>query len=188
MNHILLPDLRLEVEGILRAKQYKESCIKRYSHTWDHMQEYMDTHGINFYTEDAGTGFLAEWHNGKSYNVLTDRQKERVRHITVLTDVLTSGTISRHCRTKRVFIFEGNLGQPFNDFIEYESSMKKESSLERYQERINNLYRFLLERDKKLKDFDVPLAMVFLRQLDQEKSTVVLPEIRNTVKMEITVQ
>lgn len=45
MNHILLSTLRLEVEAILRAKQYKESCIKRYSHTWDHMQEYMDTQG-----------------------------------------------------------------------------------------------------------------------------------------------
>lgn len=183
MNQILLSDLRLEVEAILRAKQYKESCIKRYSHTWDHMQDYMDTHGINFYTENAGTGFLGEWHKGKPYNVLTSRQKERVRHITVLTDVLTSGTISRHCRTKRVFIFEGGLGKPFNDFIEYESSMKKQSSLERYQERINNLYCFLLERDKKLKDFDMPLAMVFLRQLDQEKSTADRNNIIMTVRI-----
>ena len=183
MNQISLSDLRLEVEVILRAKQYKESCIKRYSHTWGHMQEYMDAHGINFYTEDAGIGFLAEWHNGKSYNVLTDRQKERVRHITVLTDVVTRGTISKHCRTKRVFIFEGDLGQPFNDFIEYASSMKKGSSLKRYQERINNLYRFLLERDKKLKDFDILLGMVFLRQLDQEKSTVDRNNIIMTVRI-----
>lgn len=183
MNHILLSALRLRVEAILRDKQYKETNLKRFFHTWDHLQEYMDVRHIGFYTEEVGFGFHNDWHKGKPYASLTKRQRERVRHITVLTDVLTRGTISRHCRKKRVFIFEGELGKPFNNFIEYESSTKKQSSLERYKERLNNLYRFLLSKDKKLKDFDMPLAMVFLRQLDQEKST---PD-RNNIIMTVRV-
>ena len=106
MNQILLTDLRIGVEVFLRSKQYKESCIKRYNQTWDHVQKYMDVRRIKFYTEDVGIGFLDEWHKGVTYDMLTHRQQERVRHITVLTDKLIRGSISRHCRKRRVFIFE----------------------------------------------------------------------------------
>lgn len=183
MDQILLTDLRIEVEVFLRIKQYKENCIKRYNQTWDHVQQYMDVRGIKFYTEDVGIGFLDEWHKGVAYDMLTHRQQERVRHITVLTDKLIRGSVSRHCRKRRVFIFERELGKSFNDFIEYESFMKKESSLNRYRERLNNLYSFLLLRDKELIDFDIPLAMVFLRQLDMEKS---IPD-RNNIIMTVRV-
>lgn len=178
MEKSSLSKLRLHVNAFLCAKQYKEACIKRYNHTWDHLQEFMVTHHLDFYAEEVGDRFLEDWHKGNSYDHLTNRQKERVRHITVLTDVSKTGIISRNCRKKRIFTFEGELGNPFNDFIEYESSVKKESSLQRYKERINNLYQFLLSRGKKLKDFEIPLAMVFLRHLDQEKS---IPDRNNII-------
>jgi integrase len=171
MEQGILSELRLRVEAIFRTKMYKEACIKRFNHTWDHLYEYMKTKAIEFYSRQTGMDFLNEWHRNKSFNELTHRQQERVRHIEVLTNMLETGTIRRNRHVNKEFVFEGELGKPFNCFIESESHRKRESSLTRYKERINNLYRFLKEEGLTLTTFDVKFALKFIGKLDREKSS-----------------
>jgi hypothetical protein len=86
------------VEAVFAAKGYKEACIKRYKHTWDHLQKYMHVLSDEYYNPDLGRRFLDDWHSGKQFNELSHRQQECMRHIEVLTDMLLSGIIreNRH--------------------------------------------------------------------------------------------
>lgn len=165
-----LSELRLRVDAIFCNTKHKKSCIKRYHHTWDHVQKFMDSHGIHYYTRHIGELFLAEWHNHKAYGLLTDRQKERVRHVEVLSGVLESGKMPPAHYNYRQYTFTGELGIPFNHFIENQKKIKKETSVKRYRERINNLYQFLLRERKTLKDLNTPLMISYINQLDKTKS------------------
>lgn len=170
MKQTSLPELRLRVEAILRTKLYQESCIKRYNHTWDHVQQFMNVSGVASYTRQIGETFLNRQHHAKPYKLLTNRQKERVRHIDVLSGILETGEMPCSHFAYYQYVFVGELGQPFNSFIEKESQIKKQSSITRYKERINNLYQFLLADGKVVQKIDVPLIIKFLDKLDKEKS------------------
>lgn len=178
MKQSLFSELRLRVEAILCTNQYKEKCIKRFNHTWNHVQEFMDAKGLEFYTQQVGEDFLNDWHQSKSFEKLTHRQQERVRHIEVLSSVLETDAISRNRHVNREYPFDGELGKPFSDFIEKESEVKKQSSITRYKERINNLYQFLLVEGVELANFDIPLAIKYLAMLDKEKS---VPDRNNII-------
>ena len=95
MGKSRLSEVRQGVEAVLRTRAYKEACIKRYNHTWDHVQAYMDVQGSAFYERKVGDSFLCECHNHKPYEQLTHRQKERVRHVEVLSGFWETGAIPR---------------------------------------------------------------------------------------------
>ena len=160
------------MEAYLRTKMYKESCIGRYNHTWDHLADFMEARNEEYYSRCVGDAFLAEWHDGKDYKQLTSRQKERVRHIDVLSDMTDYGEVMRsHIKPKEI-VFEGEVGRPFNLFIEEQSHLKAASSIVRYKERIYNLYAYLADSGKTLADFTVRDAMAFLEILDKAKNAV----------------
>lgn len=158
------------MEAFLRAKKYEESCIKRYNHTWDHLSDYMDSHGLRYYTSEIGQAFLTECHNGADYASLTKRQKERVRHVSVLTDQLVYGKVRRRVAFSKRYAFADAIGAPFRAFIEAQRQEKKESSIRRYEERIDNLYQFLKSENKCVQEFSPELGMKFLKELDEKKS------------------
>ena len=87
MTESILAETRARVEAYLRTMMYKDSCIVRYNHTWDHLAEFMKANGYEQYSREVGDAFLNAWHEEKDYKQLTDRQKERVRHIDVLSDM-----------------------------------------------------------------------------------------------------
>jgi len=159
--------LRLRVEAIFVSKGYKDSCIKRYNHTWDHLQKFMNDHSVEFYNSDLGQQFLDNWHTAKQFNELTHRQQERVRHIEVLTDMLQTGTIRESRHVNKVYVFDGKAGEPFRDFIANQSKIKTPSSVRRYEERINVLYLFLNDNKRSIRDMDIPLAIQFVAHLDK---------------------
>jgi site-specific recombinase XerD len=170
MQEEALSELRLRVEEFFHTKMYKEACIGRYDHTWDHLSDYMDEHGLRYYTSQVGQDFLNEWHQQKAYKALSHRQKERVRHISVLTDMLLLGSIRRGVLFNKEYEFEGELGAPFRSFIEEQEAIKKRTSVRRYEERIHHLYSFLKDAYKTLSDFDVKLAIRFIKKLDDEEN------------------
>jgi len=167
MQKEYLSILRLRVGAVFEAKGYKRACIRRYNHTWDHLQMFMNAHSAGYYTRDLGEQFLDLWHGGKQFNGLTHRQQERVRHIEVLTDMLLSGTVRESRHVNRVYLFDGDKGAPFRAFIAEQSKIKKASSIRRYEERINVLYLFLNSFRRCIADMDVPLVIRFIAQLDK---------------------
>ena len=178
---LLLSELRRCVDAALRMEQYKEKCIKRYNLTWDHVQKFMDSRKLITYDRKVGEFFLCERHKDNSYEQLSRRQKERVRHVEVLSDFQESGIIP-HFRNKRPSVlFEGELGKPFNAFIEEEMLIKKESSITRYKERIGHLYKHLEKGAKTIKGFDIPCMLCFLNDLNTGRSAT----DRNNILMSI---
>lgn len=162
--------LRGQAEDFFEAKGYREACRKRYRHTWDHLKDFMLARGIKAYTPDVGYEFLSEWHDGKEYGALSHRQQERYRHITVLSDIVNHGHIRRCVHHNKTYEFPDELGQPFREFIEGHRDDRASSTLCRYAERINNLYQFLKERELTLRDFTVPVAIQYIKKLDDEKN------------------
>ena len=181
MEEIQLSTLRIQVESALRKEQHKEACIKRYNHTWDHVQRFMDAEGILYYGRRTGVSFLDGRHNNMPYNQLTHRQKERVRHVDVLSVFQERQTLAPPHYNYREITFEGELGLPFNAFIEKEQKSKRGSSITRYMERIEHLYRHLQKEEKTVKSLDFPCMLRFLYQLDKEKSSTG----RNNILMSI---
>ena len=162
--------LRCQVEEFFESKRYKESCRKRYRHTWDHLANFMATHNEVSYTPDIGMAFLSEWHEGKCYEDLTDRQKERYRHIDVLSDLIVYGYIRPCVHNNKTYDFGGELGIPFSEFIDSHRNDRTGSSLRRYEERIYTLYKFLADRNKTIHDFTTQLAIEYLKNLDENKN------------------
>lgn len=181
MNKSQLSELRQGVEAVLRTKQYKEACIKRYNHTWEHVQKFMDAKGFVVYDREVGDSFLYAWHNSQPYEQLTHRQKERVRHVDVLSGFQEEGILSRPRYKYRPVSFDGELGKPFNRFIEEERLIKKGSSITRYKERIEHLYRHLQKEFKTVQELDTLCMLRFLNQLNKERSA----EDRNNIIMTI---
>jgi len=160
------------VEAYLRTMMYKDACVARYNHTWDHLADYMKANGKELYSREVGDAFLNAWHEGKDYKQLTHRQKERVRHIDVLTDMTEFGEVRRSHVMPKVITYPGDLGKPFTLFIQEQSMLKAASSLQRYKERIYNLYAYLADSGKTLADFTVRDATAFLEILDKAKGEI----------------
>ncbi len=164
-----LTETRARVEACLRTMMYKDSCIARYNHTWDHLADFMKANGKELYSREVGDAFLNAWHEGKDYKQLTCRQKERVRHIDVLSDMAEFGEVKRSHIMPKEITYPGMLGNPFTLFIQEQSQLKAASSLQRYKERIYNLYAYLADSGKMLVDFTVRDATAFLEILDKAK-------------------
>ncbi len=118
MTQSILTETRARVEAYLRTMLYKDSCIGRYNHTWDHLAEFMKANGYEQYSREVGDAFLNAWHDGKDYKQLTHRQKERVRHIDVLSDMTELGKVRRSHVMPKEITYPGKQGEPFTLFIQ----------------------------------------------------------------------
>jgi hypothetical protein len=98
---------------ILRENGHKPSCIKRYSRTWEYLQAYMVEKGMHLYDRVIGESYLNNRFDVKDHQKLTRNQKEKVRHIAVLTDYLEHGFIRKHRFMIAPIVFVGMLGEPF---------------------------------------------------------------------------
>ena len=156
MKSGLLLDLRRQVLAVFTQKGYKDSCIKRYNNSWNNLQEYMEIHGYEMFSSEVGKSFLDERHGGRLYKNLSDREKEVVRHITVLADIIESGIVRRSVIDNKVITFPGKTGEPFIRFINEQSPLKRASSIQHYKERIYNLYQYLIKERILPYDMDMP--------------------------------
>lgn len=151
--------------------------------TWKHIYEFMDSRSISSYSRTVGDAFLDECHQGKRYGQLSHRQKERFRHVDVLSGFFETGSMPRPHYHYRKIVFEGKLGTPFNDFIGEESCIKKGSSVTRYKERIETLYKHLQKEGRTVETLDTPCMLRFLNSLNHDKT----PGDRNNTIMTIRI-
>lgn len=165
-----LLNLCQRVEALFRDKGYKEACIKRYNHTWDRLWDYMSEKDEVLYTRELGKSFLEASYGQKTFEELTHRQQECVRHIEVLTQMLETGTVRRSRVIPKKIIFDGPEGALFNQFLSAETEYKRSSSIRRYEERLYNLYKFLCSKKMIISDMTPSILTEYVSYLDYVKS------------------
>lgn len=158
------------MEAVFRDRGYKEACIKRYNHTWDHLKDYMDENHLSLYTSKIGEAFLASRYGEKTFSELTHRQQECVRHIDVLTYMLTDRGILGSRQHRVEYVFSGDRGMWFNKFLTEENEYKRRSSMHRYQERLHNLYAYLIDKGVAIEDVTPVFLTEYVAHLDYVKS------------------
>lgn len=161
-------NLREQVEMYFESNGYAESCRKRYRNTWDNLMVFMGENGYGSYTPEVGMSFLRAYHGDRDYSQLSDREKERYRHVDVLSNLLIEGYIRRCVRYNKIYVFDGELGKPFSQFISECMTSRARGTIKRYEERIDVLYQFLKNRNIGLSEFNIPMAVQFIRKLDDE--------------------
>lgn len=159
-----------QVEIYFESNGYAESCRKRYRNTWRNLMNFMSANGFELYSPEVGESFLREYHGDKTYPQLSDREKERYRHIDVLSNILIDGQVRACVRHNKVYAFEGELGKPFSDFIAECRETRACNTIRRYEERVDVLYQFLMDKKMALSDFNVPVAIQFIKMLDDGMS------------------
>lgn len=163
-----LPELRSGLMELLRSKQYKEACIRKFNHSWDHLEQYMLEASITTYSRSVGEAFVNKYFNNNAYKEINKFGKARVRHIDALADYQETGSILRKRLKVPPIIFPGELGIPFNGFLAHARDLKRsESSIQRYKERIRTLYVDLQRSGKTVRDMSAPYIMQYLSQLNQ---------------------
>jgi integrase/recombinase XerD len=179
-----LSDITTGLIQVLKTKKYRETCIKKFIHTWVHLENYMIRSGFTSYSKDVGEAFIKDRFGDVSYHDLKKYEKEKVRHVQVLSDYQESGDISRHRLKVTGTAFSGKLGAPFIGFIEYSRAIKRsESTVQRYKERIKTLYIDLQQSGKGIADINAPYMVPYLSRLDKTRKDT----DRNNILMTIRV-
>lgn len=153
---------------LLIAKKYKEACIKKFIHTWKHLEAYLIRSGITEYCSDVGEAFIKDRFGAIPYGDLKKSAKDKVRHIQVLSDYQDKGIIPGYRLKVPATIFTGKLGIPFNGFIEYSKALKRNgTTIQRYKERINTLYLDLQQSGRDISGITAPYMIQYLSRLDR---------------------
>lgn len=179
-----LSDITSGLIQLLKAKKYKEACIKKYTHTWKYLGAYMIKSGITYYCRTVGEAYIKNRFGAVPYCDLKKSAKDKVRHIQVLSDYQEKGIIPGKRLKVPKITFTGKLGAPFNGFIDYSKSLKRNgSTIQRYKERINTLYQDLQQSGLDVSGITTPYMVQYISRLDRS-----LPEIaRNNTLMTIRV-
>lgn len=179
-----LSDITAGLTQLLKTKMYKEACIKKFIYSWEYLEKFMIKSGITFYCRDVGEAFIKERFGDIPYCDLKKSQKDKVRHIQALSDYQERGIPFRQHHNVPEITFTGELGIPFNDFIEYSKAIKRsESTIQRYKERINTMYLDLHQSDLNISGISTAYLVKYLSHLDETHREV----SRNNIIMTIRV-
>jgi len=179
-----LSDITPGLIQLLKAKKYKEACIKKYIHTWIHLEKYMIRSGITFYCRDVGEAHIKDRLGNIPYCDLKKSEKGKVRHIQVLSEYQEKGVIIRKRFKVPEITFIGRLGIPFNGFIEYSKSIKRsKSTIQRYKERINTLYLDLRQSGQDISGINASYMVQYLSRLDGTQQEISRNNIIITIRV-----
>ncbi len=101
---------------MLLAKGYNEASIRGYQDKWQrYVIPFVKSQGTSLYTKEVGERFLKLNLSGKSPST----RKSYNRCITILTEYVETGTITRRLKTMPSHPLEGPIGEIAKEFIEY---------------------------------------------------------------------
>lgn len=162
-----LNDLRKRVETVFIERGYKAVSIRRYNNTWDHLEEYMLHNGHDLYTDDVGRAFIEEKYGSIPFSEMKNRQRECVRHIDVLSDMLENGVVNRTRLYRRDVNFDGADGHWFNMYLYSGSDHKSAKTIRLYRDSLYFLYDFLCQRDESLYTITPRLLSEYITYLEK---------------------
>ena len=86
-------DLRKQVVQQLRERHYAPLTICAFKSSYNKLECYMLENKIEIYSARVGEDFLKTRHKGMAYAQLSDFEKNMVRHIKIMNEVLHTGII-----------------------------------------------------------------------------------------------
>lgn len=185
MKQSSLEETKARVEAVFRNENYGERSLYAYRKTWKSLAVFMEIRGLKFYSREVGKAFLEENHGGKDYGELTRREKYEIRHIDVLTDIIEYGYVLQ--RKSPVWpkdkIFNGEIGKPFELFIQESGGLKSEKTIYAYRHRLDNLYRFMCESNTSFSSFNFREASSFLECLSKKNTPHHMEIILSTTRV-----
>lgn len=173
MNKLSLPELRRKVVTVFQTKAYKIDCIKTYNRTWDKLQAFMDAHMYTEYTKDIGILFLNKVYDKRQYNQLSPSEKKTFRHISVLTEVLETGTISLRSKPVSIVHFPSKAGIIFETYLSEQSRIKRPKTIEFYRLILKRLYQFLVDNETTIDKISFPLTIKYINSIDSPDTSSV---------------
>ena len=163
-------DLRKQVVQQLRERHYAPLTICAFKSSYNKLECYMLENKIEIYSARVGEDFLKTRHKGMAYAQLSDFEKNMVRHIKIMNEVLHTGIIiGKPTPRTPMFEFKGDLGIQFNEFICHERRIKSPLTVSKHHLYLRDLYDFLKENNKLVKEFGIPDCLLFLRELKRKK-------------------
>ncbi|MBM6517684.1 tyrosine-type recombinase/integrase [Parabacteroides distasonis] len=163
-------DLRKQVVQQLRERHYAPLTICAFKSSYNKLECYMLENKIEIYSARVGEDFLKTRHKGMAYAQLSDFEKNMVRHIKIMNEVLHTGIIiGKPTPRSPMFEFKGDLGIQFNEFICHERRIKSPLTVSKHHLYLRDLYDFLKENNKLVKEFGIPDCLLFLRELKRKK-------------------
>jgi len=162
-----LKDVRKHVEALFVERGYKAVTLRRFNNTWDHLEEYMIQNGHDLYTTDIGRAFIEEKYGNIQFSEMKDRQRECVRHIEVLSDMLETGVVSRTRLYRRDISFDGADGQWFNMYLYTGSEHKAAKTVRLYRDSLFFLYDFLRQKEESLYTITPKLLSEYITYLEE---------------------
>jgi integrase/recombinase XerD len=122
--------------------------------------------------------------NNIPYCDLKKIEKDKVRHIEVLSDYVERGIISRKHLKVPPITFTGKLGVSFNGFIEYSKTIKRSvTSIQLYKERINTLYLDLQQADLDISGISASYMVQYISGLDSTSRATNRNNIISTIRV-----
>lgn len=109
--------------AFFQQNNYTRNRICVYKALWRRgIVKFMEERGLRMYTEAVGTQFVEICH----YNGTTRHQeREKIRSVQVLDDMLTRGEIRKRCFTPVVHRLDGELGQEMEKLIPHLTNLRR---------------------------------------------------------------
>jgi site-specific recombinase XerD len=154
-----LKDLAIK---LVKEKGYTDKSIGNFSYTWNALIRYMESKQISDYTSDVGQDYLKE-HFGDRYPLnLSKSEKDYVRRIVILDDLLDKGILVLGKKKGMPRVFDGINGDYFNLFLSHIAQSYSKSTFRSYDLHLYYLNSFLLKDKLDLKNFTPQVATHFI--------------------------
>ena len=85
--------------------------------------------------------------------------------------MLELGSVRRRVLDNKMITFTGKTGEVFSHFINEQSTIKRPNSIQRYKERLYNLYEYLTNQQRAIYDIDIPSIIKYVEMLERTKNT-----------------
>lgn len=126
MKEIEIQKLIDKCIAFFQQNNYTRNRICVYKTLWRRgIVKFMEERGLQMYTEALGAQFVETCH----YNgTIRPQEREKIRSVQVLDDMLTRGEIRKHCFTPVVHSLDGELGQEMEKLIHHLTNLRRSAT------------------------------------------------------------
>ena len=132
-------DLTATAADFLKNKLFRSEGTARHYHIlWKRVKKYMGSQSIKQFSSAVGQQFLLETFSDRDYGLLSKREKDLVKAVSILCEFHKKGSIHP---VKEQLVFDGSIGTLMVTYLSYRTSCRlKKHTVE---EGAQHLYRFL---------------------------------------------
>ncbi len=110
-------ELTNEAASYLRILCYSELSVKRFRIIWQDLNIYIQEHKIQCYDGHVGIQYLVDKSQDVEYQLLSRREKRRIRAIAILSDFQKEGIIRKKRKAVSAAALDGLIGNLMREYI-----------------------------------------------------------------------